>query len=311
MRIIITGGGGLIGRALTNSLLHDEHEVIILSRTPERVKDLPSGARAVQWDGKTPHGLGELVEGASAVVNLAGENIAGEGFFPDRWTDERKRRIRSSRLNAGKAVTQTIQAAGYKPGVLVQVSAIGYYGPSDDQVVTEDNPPGEDFMAEVCQGWENSTAGVEELGVRRVVTRGSVALSTEGGAFTRFLFPFKLYAGGPLGSGKQYISWIHMADQVSAIRHLIEDQMARGAYNLSSPNPVTNKEFTQTIGKVMGRPSFIPVPEFAFRTMFGEVATVVVDGQRVLPKRLQELGYEFKFPALEPAIRDILRKRER
>jgi len=308
MRIIIPGGSGLIGLALTRSFVKDKHEVIILSRDPERVKDLPSGARAVQWDGNTPHGWGELVEGAGAVVNLAGENIAGEGFFPDRWTNERKSRIRSSRLNAGKAVTQAIQAAGHKPGVLVQTSAIGYYGPSDDQVVTEDNPPGEDFMAEVCQGWENSTAGVEELGVRRVVTRGSVALSTEGGAFTRLLFPFKLFAGGPLGSGKQYISWIHMADQVGAIRHLIEDQMAHGAYNLSSPNPVTNKEFAQTIGKVLGRPSFIPVPEFAFRTMFGEVATVVVDGQRVLPKRLQELGYQFKFPALEPAICDILRK---
>lgn len=163
-------------------------------------------------------------------------------------------------------------------------------------------------MAEVCQDWENSTAGVEELGVRRVVTRGSIALSSEGGAFTRLLFPFKLYAGGPLGSGEQYISWIHMADQVGAIRYLIDNQAARGVFNLSSPNPVTNKEFAQTIGKVMRRPSFIPVPEFAFRTMFGEVSTVVVDGQRVHPKRLQEIGYQFKFPELEPAVRETLGK---
>jgi len=203
MRIIITGGSGLIGRALTNSFSQDGHEILILSRNPERVNDLPSGARAVKWDGKTPNGWGELIGGASAVINLAGENIAGEGFFPDRWTDERKRRIRDSRLNAGKAVTQAIQAAEHKPGVVVQASAIGYYGPSDDQVITEDNPPGDDFMAEVCQEWENSTAVVEKLGVRRVVTRGSIALSTEGGAFTRLLLPFKLYAGGPLGRIRQ------------------------------------------------------------------------------------------------------------
>ncbi|MCJ7659907.1 MAG: TIGR01777 family oxidoreductase [Anaerolineales bacterium] len=308
MRIIITGGSGLIGLALTRSFVKDEHDVILLSRNPKRVSELPSGARVVQWDGATADGWSELVEGADAIINLAGENIAGEGFFPDRWTEERKRRIRTSRLNAGKAVTHAIQTAEHKPGVVVQASAIGYYGPSEDLVVTEDNPPGDDFMAEVCQDWENSTAGVEELGVRRVVTRGSIALSSEGGAFTRLLFPFKLYAGGPLGSGEQYISWIHMADQVGAIRYLIDNQAARGVFNLSSPNPVTNKEFAQTIGKVMRRPSFIPVPEFAFRTMFGEVSTVVVDGQRVHPKRLQEIGYQFKFPELEPAVRETLGK---
>lgn len=308
MRTIITGGSGLIGRALTNSFLQDAHEVIILSRDPEGVKNLPSGARAVQWDGNTPQGWGDLIEGANAVVNLAGENIAGEGFFPDRWTDERKHRILSSRLNAGKAVTQAIQSAEQKPGVVVQASAIGYYGASDDQVITEEDPSGDDFQADVCQQWEDSSRGVEELGVRRVVTRGSIALSIEGGAFLRLMFPFRFFIGGPLGSGKQYISWIHIADQVGVIRFLIDNQMASGVYNLSSPNPVTNKEFAQTIGKVMGRPSFIPVPEFAFNTMFGEVSTVVVDGLRVLPQRLQELGYQFKFPELEPAIRNILGK---
>ncbi len=308
MRIIITGGSGLIGRALTKDFVKDKHEVIILSRNPDHVQQLPSGVRAVKWDGTSPNGWGELIEDADVVINLAGENIGGEGFFPDRWTDQRKRRILDSRLNAGKAITQAIQAAQQKPGVVIQASAVGYYGAADDQVITEENPPGKDWQAGVCQQWEDSTAQVEELGVRRVITRGAIALTTEGGAFTRLMFPFKFFVGGPLGNGRQYISWIHMADQVGVIRYLIDNQAASGVYNLSSPNPVTNKEFAQTIGKVMGRPSFIPVPEFAFRTMFGEVSTVVVDGQRVVPKRLEELGYQFKFPVLEPAIRDILRK---
>jgi uncharacterized protein (TIGR01777 family) len=308
MRIIITGGSGLIGRALTDSYMKDGHEVIILSRNPDRVTNLPAGARAAQWDAKSPHGWGDLLEGAGAIINLAGENIGGEGFFPDRWTEERKRRILDSRLNAGKAVTQAIQAAQKKPDVLIQASAVGYYGASDDQLITEQNPPGSDWQAGVCQQWEDSTAQVEALGVRRVVTRGAIALTTEGGALTRLMFPFKFFVGGPLGSGKQYISWLHMADQIAATRFLINNSEASGAYNLSSPNPVTNKEFAQTLGKVMGRPSFIPVPEFAFRTAFGEVSTVVVDGQRVIPERLQDLGYQFKFPELEPAIRNILTK---
>jgi uncharacterized protein (TIGR01777 family) len=190
--------------------------------------------------------------------------------------------------------------------VLIQASAIGYYGSSGDQVVEENTPPGDDFMARICQEWENSSAQVVELGVRRVVTRGSIALSAEGGAFTRLMFPFKLFVGGPLGSGNQYISWIHMADQVGAIRFLMDNSQANGVYNLSAPNPVTNRKFAKTMGKVMGRPSLVPIPEFIFRTMFGEVSTVVVDGQRVLPKRLLELGYQFQFPQLEPAIRDTL-----
>ena len=163
-------------------------------------------------------------------------------------------------------------------------------------------------MAALCQAWEASTAEVEALGVRRVIIRTGVVLSSQGGAFTRLLLPFKLFAGGPLGSGRQVLSWIHLADEAGAIRFLIENPAASGVYNLTAPGPLTNAEFAKTIGKVMGRPSFMPVPGFVFRLLFGEVATVVLDGQRVLPQRLQALGYGFKFPAAEPAIRDLLNR---
>jgi uncharacterized protein (TIGR01777 family) len=309
MRVIITGGSGLIGRALTASLTQDGHEDVILSRTPRKVKDLPPNALAVGWDGETTTGWGHLVDGAGAIVNLAGENISGEGFFPTRWTDDRKQRILNSRTNPSKAIVDAIEAAEQKPEVLIQFSAVGYYGPRGDEKVDEDGAPGDDFLAQVLQEWEETTQVVEELGVRRAVVRLGVVLSTESGAaLPRQMLPFKLFAGGPFGSGRQYLSWIHMQDLVSGIRYLISNKQARGVFNLTSPNPVTNAEFGKTLGKVMHRPYYLPVPGFAMRAMFGEVTTVVLDGQRVIPKHLQEIGYEFQFPGLEDALRDTLSK---
>lgn len=306
MRIVISGGGGMIGRALLAELLGAGHEVVILSRAPRQVGGLPEGVEAIAWDGKTSKGWGHVVDGAGAVINLAGENIAGDGFFPARWTEERKQRILSSRLHAGRAMVQAVEEAQQKPGVLLQASAIGYYGVLDDRLVDESSPAGSDFMARVCQEWEDSTRAVEAMGVRRVVLRTGVVLSMQGGAFTRLLMPFKFFAGGPMGSGQQYLSWIHIADQVAAMRFLIEQADAKGMYNLTAPKPVTNAAFARSLGKVMGRPSFLPVPGFALRTMFGEVATVVLDGQRVLPTRLQQQGYSFRFVQAEMAIRDLL-----
>ncbi len=308
MRVIITGGSGLIGRALTDSLAQDGHEVIILSRTPERVQNLPANARAVGWDGKTAQGWGHLASGAKAIVNLAGENLAGEGFFPTRWTEERKQRIRASRVNPGNAVLEAIDAVEERPEVLVQSSAVGYYGPLGDEKVDEGSQAGNDFLANYCQEWEETTQAAEEIGVRRVVIRSGVVLSTESGALPRMMLPFKLFAGGPFGNGRQYISWVHLDDEVAAIRFLIENKQARGAFNLTAPNPSTNAEFGKTLGKVMHRPYYMPVPGFALRAMFGEVTTVVLDGQRVIPTRLQEMGFEFQFPNLEPALRDTLSK---
>jgi len=308
MRIMISGGSGLIGRALSARLVEAGHEVVILSRAPQRAEALPGGIRAVAWDGKTTQGWAHVVDGAGAVIHLAGENIAGEGFFPARWTEERKRRILASRLDSGKAMVQAVQEARQKPGIFVQGSAIGYYGPLGDSPVDEQSPTGADFMARVCREWEESTQAVEAMGARRVIIRTGVVLSMQGGAFTRLLLPFKFFAGGPMGNGRQYLSWIHIADQVDAIRFLIENPGAQGVYNLTAPEPVRNAEFARSLGRVMGRPSFLPVPGFALRTMFGEVATVVLDGQRVLPTRIQQLGYSFQFAQAEAAIRDLLRK---
>jgi uncharacterized protein (TIGR01777 family) len=307
MRIIITGGTGLIGRALAENLARDEHDVYILSRSLDKGQRLPPGVQIAQWDARTATGWGHLASGAGAIINLAGENLAGDRFFPARWTAGRKRLIMESRLNAAKAVFDAIQAASDKPAVVIQASAIGYYGPRGDEEIAEDDTPGDDFAARVCVAAENSLADIEELGVRYAVIRTGLLLSPNGGALTRLTFPFRYFAGGPLGNGKQWMSWIHIADEIWAIRLLLKNKSASGAFNLTAPRPVTNAEFSQTLGSVMNRPSSMTVPDRLFRLAFGEVSTLVLDGQRVLPKRLLDLGFTFLFPSLEPALRDLLR----
>ena len=312
MRVIITGGTGLIGRALTASLAADGHEVVILSRSPEKATGLPQGARAVRWDGRTATGWGELADGAEAIVNLAGESIGGENMvalITKPWTRERLERIRASRVNAGRAVVQAVEQARVKPRVLVQSSAVGYYGLPGDQEIAEDTPAGNDTLAKICIDWEATTASVEALGVRRVVIRtGGVVMSTQGGALPFMLLPFKLFAGGRLGSGKQWFSWIHIADEVRAIRFLLDRSDARGAFNLCAPEPLRNGELARVIGRVMGRPSFVPVPAFAMKLLLGPKATLVLDGQRQVPRRLLELGFQFQFPQVEAALRDLLKQ---
>ncbi len=304
MRVIITGGTGLIGRALAASLAGDGHEVIVLSRNPGRAKGLPPGVRAIGWDGASAQGWGQWVDGAAAIVNLAGENLA-EG----RWTPERRRRIQGSRQRAGHAVMQALEAAAARPAVLIQASAVGYYGPHDDEFVDEGMPPGRNYQAEVCQVWEASTARAEQLGVRRAVIRTGVVLSRQGGALPRMLLPFHFFVGGPLGSGRQWFPWIHLADEVAAIRFLIDRADAQGPFNLCAPNPVTNAELAKTIGRTLHRPALIPVPAFVLRLLFGEMAAVLLEGQREQPAALLRLGYQFGYPALAPALADVLGRR--
>lgn len=301
MRAIITGGSGLIGRALTENLTKDGHEVILLSRNPEGVKNLPAGAQAEKWDGLAAQDWGKFVNSADAIVNLAGATIS------KRWSDAQKKAIRQSRVNAGKAIVEAVKAAEKKPDVVIQASAVGYYGPRGDEELTEESSAGNDFLASVCQDWESATAELDGMGLRRPIIRTGVVLSKEGGALPKMLLPLKMFVGGPLGTGKQYFPWIHQQDEVAAIRFLIENKKANGVYNLSAPQPLTNREFTQIAGKVLGRPTLMPVPAFAMQLMFGEMATLLLDGQREVPQRLLKEGFKFKFADAEAALRDVLR----
>jgi uncharacterized protein len=306
MRYIITGGSGLIGTALTESLANDKNEVIVLSRSPEWVVGLPPGAKAVAWDGKSATGWGHLADGAEAIINLAGENIAGEIPFGVSFTAKRKKAIAESRLKAGKAVVEAVSAAKNKPRVIVQASAMGYYGPSTGQEITEVHPAGSDFLAQVCQDWEESTSAVESMGIRRIIIRTGLVLSASGGILPWMALPFKLFIGGPIGTGKQIVSWIHLEDEIAAIRFLMDKVEAKGIYNLTAPQPLSNKEFGKAIGRTLGRPWFFPNPGFIFKLAFGEAATLFLDGQNVVPAALIKEGFEFKFPDADKCLADLL-----
>ena len=301
-RVVITGGSGLIGSALARDLGLSGREVVVLSRDPEALDVQPIGVRAVRWDARTADGWGELADGAEAIVNLAGESI-GAG----RWTAQRKKRIRHSRVAAGEAVMAAITAARRKPGVLVQASAVGFYGPRGDELVTEETPPGNDFLAHTCVAWEASTAPAESLGVRRVVARTGVVLSRNGGALPRMLTPYRWFVGGRLGSGRQWMPWIHLADEVGALRFLIERPDARGPFNLSAPAPLPNSRFGRALGSALRRPSLLPAPAFALRRLLGEMSQIVLEGQRAVPERLLALGYSFQFPEARPALENLVR----
>jgi uncharacterized protein (TIGR01777 family) len=305
-RVIITGGGGLVGQRVAADLAAHQYEVIILSRNPDQVVGLPAGVEAVGWDAATAEGWGHLADGAAAIINLAGENLSGTSFFPARWTEARRRRIRESRRRAGEAVVAAVEAASQKPGVVIQMSAVGYYGPQGDGLVTEESPPGDDFLALTCVVWEETTAPVVAMGVRRAVMRMGVVLTPEGGALKRLMLPFKLFVGGPMGSGRQWLSWLHPEDATRAIRLLMENPEAHGVYNVTSPQPVTNGQLGRALGRVMRRPYFMPVPGFALRLAFGEVAMVVLEGQRVLPQRLEASGFDFEYPQVETALAQLL-----
>lgn len=310
MRVIITGGTGLIGSALVRSLAADGHEVILLSRTPERVTGLPAGTRAERWDGKTAEGWGATADGADAIVNLAGENLAGKGTLEillSHWTAARKRAIRQSRIDAGQAIVDAVRQARRKPQVVIQSSGVGYYGVVHDDRRTEADAPGEDFLATVCVDWEGATAPVETMGVRRAITRSGVVLSPGGGGIlSMLLLPFRMFAGGRLGSGRQWFPWVHIDDQVGAIRFLIDHPQAHGTFNLTAPHQLRNAEVAAIIARVMRRPAWFPVPGFALRMLLGEKGVLVLEGQLAPPDRLLSLGFAFRHPQFEGALRDLL-----
>jgi len=301
MKVLIPGGSGLVGRALVRELTSRGHTCVILSRRPEALAGFPAGTELTGWSGISAESLQPLLEGVDAVVHLMGESI-GAG----RWTEARKRSILDSRTQSTRAVAQALLTVGNSKIALVQASAVGFYGPQAGEAISEDAPAGSDFLARVCREWEAASASVEAAGHRRVVIRSGVVLSRDGGALPKMLLPFRFFAGGPLGDGRQVVPWIHIADEAAAICFLLENEDARGPFNLVAPEAVTNRQVGQTIGKVLSRPSRLPTPAFAMRMMLGEMSTLVLDGQRAIPQRLLGAGFEFRFPDLESALRDLL-----
>jgi uncharacterized protein len=297
MHVFVTGATGLIGNALCRALVAAGHRVSALSRYGSS-QGLPTPVRMVHGDPTVAGPWQEELAASDACVHLAGEPVAAA-----RWSAERKRRIRESRVESTRRVVEVVVARG--PGVLVSGSAIGYYGPRGDEPLDETAPPGVDFLAEVCKEWEAAAlAGAPRA---RVVTlRTGIVLSRSGGALAQMLLPFRLFAGGPIGKGEFWQSWIHLDDEVALIRWALETSAVAGPLNATAPNPVRNRELARAIGRVLRRPSALPVPRAALKLALGELATVVAAGQRVIPKKASELGFRFRYTELEPALRDLL-----
>ncbi|HYG82213.1 MAG TPA: TIGR01777 family oxidoreductase [Pyrinomonadaceae bacterium] len=297
MKIVVTGASGLVGSRLVPSLEAKGHEVLRL------VRNAPAGPREVRWDPSKGTVDAAALEGVDAAVHLAGENLA-EG----RWTEEKKRRIRESRVKGTKLISETLAGLARKPEVLVSASAVGFYGDRGAEVLTEESAPGDDFLADVCREWERATAAAEGAGIRVVHTRFGVILSGEGGALKKMLFPFRMGVGGKLGSGRQYVSWVAIDDAVGAIEYALENKRLRGPVNVVAPQPVTNYEFTKALGGALSRPTIFPVPVFALRLLFGEMAdATLLASQRADPSRLKESGYVFKHPDITGALRHVLK----
>ncbi|HEV3469872.1 MAG TPA: TIGR01777 family oxidoreductase [Pyrinomonadaceae bacterium] len=303
MRIIVTGATGLIGSALVRSLLADGHAVTRLGRGAAK-GSAPPGVSDARWDPERGVIPAEGLEGHDAAVHLAGEPVA-EG----RWTEEKKRRIRESRVKGTRLVSETLAGLAGKPRVLVSASAVGYYGDRGAEVLTEESAPGGDFLSGVCREWEAAARPAAAAGIRVAHPRIGVVLDAEGGALPKMLTPFKLGVGGRLGDGRQYMSWITLADVVRVIRRLLDDEALSGPVNAVAPNPVTNAEFTKALGRVLGRPTLFAVPKFAARLAFGETAdALLLASQRVEPARLKATDFRFSDPELEAALRRVLKK---
>jgi len=298
MKVFVTGGTGFIGSEVVRNLLQGGDSVTVATRNPERAKSrLPPTAGVMLWDGKSVDPLLPFLKSHDAVVHLAGESIGV------RWTRARKERIRASRVENTKAIVAGIREVKRRPAIYVQASATGYYGVHGDEELDESSPPGKDFLAKLCEEWEGASAPLSDLGIRRVVVRMGIVLSAKGGGLAKMLLPFQLGLGGPLGSGQQWWSWITLQDTVEAILYLLKNESAEGVFNLTAPEPVRNLTFTGTLARLLHRPAFIPVPPFALRLLFGEMADVLLlNGQRVIPKRLQALGYSFLHPTLEAGL---------
>jgi uncharacterized protein (TIGR01777 family) len=293
-KIIVAGGTGLLGTALVGALQDDRHMVVVLTRRPTRDNE-------VRWSPQYAEGLWtSALDNAHAVINLAGASIAG-----GRWTTARKAAIRDSRIQATGALVKAIAASGQPPPIFISSSAVGYYGSRGDEPVTETTAPGSDFLAHVCRDWEAAASQLSPA-ARVVLLRSGVVLARHGGALPQMALPFKLFAGGPAGSGRQFMSWIHLHDWVATVKWALASQHIAGPLNVTAPEPVTNEDFSRSLGRVLGRPAWLKAPSFALRLMLGEMAdALILGGQRVLPAVAQQHGFAFQYPTLESALRQI------
>jgi uncharacterized protein (TIGR01777 family) len=299
--IVIAGGSGFLGKALTDRLVAAGHQVTILSRDPKS-QDTES-VRYRHWEPNGESGSwADAIDGANVVVNLA-----GAGMGDRRWTGRRKRLLYDSRINSTRSLAAAVRAVPRKPQLFIQQSAVGFYGAYDNgPVFDESSSPGNDFLSRMAVAWEAEAHPVSTL-TRLVIFRTGVVLAAHGGALKRMVTPFKFFVGGPVASGRQTLSWIHLEDWTSLVVWTTENAMIEGPINACAPNPATSREFARAIGEALHRPSAIPVPGFVLKILFGELATIMlIKGQRVLPKRAIEQGYQFKFPDIAPAMRDLL-----
>ena len=302
MRLGITGATGLIGSALCRALIQNNHQVLLLARRPEKARQQFPSAQSIVWDARSGAVEESSLEGLDAVVHLAGEPIAA-----GRWNPKRKKAIRESRVEGTRNLVDVLSRLKNSPRVLISGSAIGYYGAGGDEPLEESDQAGGDFLAELCRQWESEAQRAAESGVRVVLLRTGLVLSTEGGALPRMLPPFRMFVGGPLASGRQWMSWIHIQDQVEAIQYVMAHDDIEGPVNLTAPNPVTNEEFSKTLAKALARPALFRVPALALRVLFGEMARLLlISGQRVIPKKLEQAGYQFRFPELKGALAALL-----
>jgi uncharacterized protein (TIGR01777 family) len=299
MRILITGASGLIGTALQRSFDEKGYEMLLASRSE------PKSERDIQWNADTGFAKEDLprLEGLDAAIHLAGESISAL-----RWTDEKKKAIRDSRVHGTRTMIETFAQLEKKPKVFISASAIGFYGDRGDDEVTETSAAGDTFLSDVSKEWESESRRAEDMGIRTVLLRNGIVLSKEGGALATMMTPFKLGVGGVVGSGKQWMSWVSLDDVVGIVNYALENENLRGAINVASPNPVTNEEFTKTLGEVLYRPTFLPLPEFAVNLVFGEMGdALLIDSTKVIPKRLLDAGYKFKYPEIKPALENAVK----
>ena len=296
MNVLIAGGSGFIGTTLSKSLEQDGHKVFILTRSQAKRPN------QIHWDGKTTDGWGSRVNEMDVVINLTGYGLE---HWP--WTKRQKQKFIDSRVLPGLALTSAIKDSSRRPRVFLQTSGINRYGLRNDGIADESTPPASDFLAQITVGWEDATKSVEELGVRRVITRNAVVLARRGGLFPLMALPVRLFFGGKFGDGRQATPWIHIVDQVAAIKFLLENKNARGPFNLIAPTPTSNADFMRIIAQKLKRPYWFHLPSFLLRIPLGEMSVLLTDGSYSQPKRLLELGYKFQFPTLQDAIKDIFK----